>query len=95
MPEWYTYVIPTVYNRGLDKCPQGIVPLHWPGHAALELFLGNILRIDDYPRLSLFGVGGILLCQSPQSLWLPGKKRLASGLGQSQTEQGRFWAQGN
>lgn len=56
MPEWHTYVIPTVYNRGLDKCPQGIVLLHWPGHAALELFFDNILRIDDYPRLSLFGV---------------------------------------
>lgn len=59
MPEWYTYVIPIVYNRGLDKCPQGIVPLHaGMEHAALELFFGNILRIDDYPRLSLLGVGG-------------------------------------
>ena len=59
MPEWHTYVIPTMYNRGLDKCPQGIAPLHWPGHAALELFFGNILRIDDYPRLSLLGVRGV------------------------------------
>lgn len=95
MPEWYTYVIPTVYNRGLDKCPQGIVPLHWPGHAALELFFGNILRIDDYPRLSLFGVGGYPPMSISSVLMVTGKKRLASGLGQSQTEQGKFWAQGN